>query len=78
MGERREEWEKDGEKMREKGDKGKKGEKGEREWDKEVEGERKKKRSRRRLPPILPLIDSGTVFVFLESQMHITPPSFEN
>jgi hypothetical protein len=51
--------------------KGKKGEKG-------VEGERKKKRSGRRLPPVLPLIDSGTVFVFLESQMHITPLSFEN
>jgi hypothetical protein len=50
---------------------GKKGEKG-------VEGERKKKRSGRRLPPVLPLIDSGTVFVFLESQMHITPLSFEN
>jgi hypothetical protein len=28
--------------------------------------------------PVLPLIDSGTVFVFLESQMHITPLSFEN
>ena len=72
-------WEKDGEKMREKGDKGKKGEKGEREWEKGVEGERKEKRSGRRLPPVLPLIDSGRVFVFLESQMHIiTPLSFEN
>jgi hypothetical protein len=40
--------------------------------EKGVEGERKKK-SGRRLPPVLPLIDSGTVFVFLESQMHITP-----
>jgi hypothetical protein len=58
-------------KMRETGDKGKKGEKG-------VEGERKEKRSGRRLPPVLPLIDSVTVFVFLESQMHITPLSFEN
>ena len=45
--------------------------------EKGVEGERKKK-SGRRLPPVLPLIDSGTVFVFLESQMHITPLSFEN
>jgi hypothetical protein len=71
-------WEKGGEKMREKGDKGKKGEKGEREWEKGVEGERKEKRSGRRLRPVLPLIDSGTVFVFLESQMHITPLSFEN
>ena len=43
-----------------------------------VEGERKKKRSGRRLPTVLHLIDSGTVFVFLESQMHITPLSFEN
>jgi hypothetical protein len=41
-------------------------------------GERKEKRSGRILPPVLPLIDSGTVFVFLESQMHITPLSFEN
>ena len=65
-------------KMRETGDKRKKGEKGEREWEKGVEGERKEKRSGRRLPPVLPLIDSGTVFVFLESQMHITPLSFEN
>jgi hypothetical protein len=73
-----ERWEKGGEKMRETGDKGKKGEKGEREWEKGVEGERKEKRSGRRLPPVLPLIDSGTVFVFLESQMHITPLSFEN
>jgi hypothetical protein len=40
-------------------------------------GERKEK-SGRRLPHVLPLIDSGTVFVFLESQMHITPLSFEN
>jgi hypothetical protein len=47
------------------GDKGKKGEKrGEEEWEKTT--------------PVLPLIDSGTVFVFLESQMHITPLSFEN
>ena len=42
------------------------------------ERERKEKRSGRRLPPVLPLIDSGTGFVFLESQMHITPISFEN
>jgi hypothetical protein len=28
--------------------------------------------------PVLPLIDSGTVFVFLESQMNITPLSFQN
>jgi hypothetical protein len=28
--------------------------------------------------PLPPLIDSGAVFVFLESQMHITPLSFEN
>ena len=55
------------EKMRETGDKGKKGEKGER-----------MEKSGRRLPHVLPLIDSGTVFVFLESQMHITPLSFEN
>ena len=55
------------EKMRETGDKGKKGEKGER-----------KEKSGRRLPHVLPLIDSGTVFVFLESEMHITPLSFEN
>jgi hypothetical protein len=55
------------EKIRETGDKGKKGEKGER-----------KEESGRRLPHVLPLIDSGTVFVFLESQMHITPLSFEN
>jgi hypothetical protein len=34
--------------------------------EKEVTGERKKKRSGRRLPPVLPLIDSGTVFVFLD------------
>ena len=54
--------------MSETEDKGKKGEK----------GERKEKRSGRILPPVLPLIDSGTVFVFLESQMHITPLSFEN
>ena len=51
--------------------------KGDRGWEKGVEGERKK-RSGRILPPVLPLIDSGTVFVFLESQMHITPLSFEN
>ena len=55
------------EKMRETGDKRKKGEKGER-----------KEKSGRRLPHVLPLIDSGTVFVFLESQIHITPLSFEN
>ena len=55
------------EKMRETGDKGKKGEKGER-----------KEKSGRRLPHVIPLIDSGTFFVFLESQMHITPLSFEN
>jgi hypothetical protein len=42
-------------KMRETGDKGQKGEKGER-----------KEKSGRRLPHVLPLIDSGTVFVFLE------------
>ena len=53
--------------MRETGDKGKKGEKGER-----------KEKSGRRLRHVLPLIDSGTVFVFLESQMHITPLSSEN
>ena len=53
--------------MRETGDKGKKGEKGER-----------KEKSGRRLPHVIPLIDSGTFFVFLESQMHITPLSFEN
>jgi hypothetical protein len=56
--------------MRETGDKGGR--------EKGVEGERKEKRSGRRLPPVLSLIDSGTVFVFLESQMHITPLSFEN
>ena len=67
VGERERGWEKGGEKMREKGDKGKKGEKGER-----------KEKSGRRLPHVLPLIDSGTVFVFLESQMHITSLSFEN
>ena len=60
--------ERGGRKMRETGDKAKR---------KKGEG-RKKKRSGRRLPPVLPLIDSGTVFVFLESQMHITPLSFEN
>jgi hypothetical protein len=59
-----------GRKMRETGDKAKR--------KKGAEGERKKKRSGRRLPPVLPLLDSGTVFVFLESQMHITPLSFEN
>ena len=64
MGERRG-W-KNGER-RETGDKGKKGEKGER-----------KEKSGRRLPHVIPLIDSGTFFVFLESQMHITPLSFEN
>jgi hypothetical protein len=53
--------------MRETGDKGKKGRR-----EKGVEGERKEKRSGRRLHPVLPLIDSGTAFVFLESQMHIT------
>jgi hypothetical protein len=62
-----------GRKMKETGDKAKKGKK-----EKGVEGERKKKRSGRRLTPVLPLIDSGTVFVFLESQMHTTPLSFEN
>jgi hypothetical protein len=46
--------------MREKGDKG-------------VEGERKEKRSGRRLPPVLPLIDSGTVFVFGITNAHHTP-----
>ena len=60
--------ERGGRKMRETGDKAKR---------KKGEG-RKKKRSGRRLPPVLPLIDSGTVFVFLESQMHITPLSFDN
>jgi hypothetical protein len=62
--------ERDGIKMRETGDKAKR--------KKGIEGERKKKRSGRRLPTVLHLIDSGTVFVFLESQMHITPLSFEN
>ena len=62
-------------KMRETGDKGGEGRKG---WEKGVEGERKEKRGGRRLPPVLSLIDAGTVFVFLESQMHITPLSFEN
>jgi hypothetical protein len=38
----------------------------------------RKEKSGRRLPHVLPLIDSGTFFVFLESQMHITPLSFEN
>ena len=48
-------------------------------FEKGVEGERKEKRSGRRLlPPVLPLIGSGAVFVYLESQMHITPLSFEN
>jgi hypothetical protein len=42
------------EKMRETGDKGKKGEKGER-----------KEKSGRRLPHVIPLIDSGTTFVLL-------------
>jgi hypothetical protein len=51
------------EKMRETGDKGKRG---------------RREKSVRRLPHVIPLIDSGTVFVFLESQMHITPLSFEN
>ena len=41
-------------------------------------GEGREKRNGRRLPPVLPLINSGTIFVFLESQMHITPLSFEN
>ena len=64
MGERRgwkngERWEK----MRETGDKGKKGEKGER-----------KEKSGRRLPHVLPLIDSGTVFVFFGiTNAHHTP-----
>ena len=50
-------------------------------WEKMREtGDKGKKgeKSGRRLPHVLPLIDSGTVFVFLESQMHITPLSFEN
>ena len=51
------------EKMRETGDKGKRG---------------RREKSVRRLPHVIPLIVSGTVFVFLESQMHITPLSFEN
>jgi hypothetical protein len=59
--------------MRETGDKGKKGEKEKGNGRKET-----RERERRRLPPVLPLIDSGTVFVFLESQMYITPLSFEN
>ena len=76
MGERRgwkngERWEKGGKKMRETGDKGKKEDKGERGWEKRVEGERKEKRSGRRL-----LLSSskiqGQFFVFLESQMHIS------
>ena len=62
-------WEKDGGEMRETRDKGKKGRS-----EKGVDGERKEKRSGRRLLPVpSPLIYSGTVFVFLESQMHITP-----
>ena len=49
--------------MRETGDKGKKREKGER-----------KEKSGRRLPYVLPLIDSGTVFVFFEiTNAHHTP-----
>jgi hypothetical protein len=59
-------------KMRETGDKGKKGEQGERSRGRE-KGEEEWEKT-----PVLPLIDSGTVFVFLESQMHITPLSFEN
>ena len=70
MGERG--WEKCGGKMRETGDKGKKGEKGER-----SRGREKGEEEWEKTTPVLPLIDSGTVFVFLESQMHITPLSFE-
>ena len=56
------------------------GRKGGRQEIKEKKGEKgeRKEKSGRRLPHVLPLIDSGTVFVFLESQMHITPLSFEN
>jgi hypothetical protein len=51
-------------------------ERGGRQEIKEKRGRREK--SGRRLPHVLPLIDSGTVLVFLESQRHITPLSFEN
>ena len=68
--------------------------KGDRGWEKGEGGrmerggrqEIKEKRGRRekgveeweKTTPCPPLIDSGTVFVFLESQIHITPLSFEN
>ena len=58
--------------MRETGNKGKKGGEG-----RKGVGERSRGVGED-YPPVLPLIDSGTVFVFLESQMHITPLSFEN
>ena len=63
-----------GRKMREKEikPKGKKEEKGERSRGREKEEEEWEKTTP------CPLIDSGTVFVFLESQMHITLLSFEN
>ena len=51
--------ERGGRKMRETGDKAKR---------KKGEGRKEsRERSGRRLPPVLPFIDSGTVFAFLES-----------
>ena len=71
--------ERGGEKMRETEDKAKRkkggeGRKGEGERSQGIEKEEME--WEKTTPP--PLIDSGTVFVFLESQMHITPLSFEN
>ena len=62
--------ERDGRKIRETGDKAKRKKGG--------EGREKEEEEWEKTTPVLPLIDSGTVFVFLESQMHITPLSFEN
>ena len=75
MGERRgRRMERGGEKMRETGDKAKR-KKGE---GRKGVGERKGGEEWEKTTPCPPLIDSGTVFVFLQSQMHITPLSFEN
>ena len=65
--------ERGGRKMRETGDKAKRKKGGERSRGREKEEEEWEKTT-----PCPPLIDSGAVFVFLESQMHITPLSFEN
>jgi hypothetical protein len=74
VGERRgwkngERWEKGGEKLRETGDKAKR---------KKGEGREKEEEEWAKTTPGPPPHRSGTVFVFLESQMHITPLSFEN